>query len=68
MEPLKYIDSRTFKSSYVRNTIVTLIIITNLFYIEETDTFCEKKKTLDGLLMKDKSLRPNKLAKNKLVN
>lgn len=27
----------------MRNTIVTLIIITNLFYIEETDMFCEKK-------------------------
>lgn len=67
MEPLKYIDSRTFKSCYVRNTIVTLIIITNLFYIEETDMFCEKK-TFNGLLIKDKSLKPNKLAKNKLVN
>lgn len=51
----------------MRNTIVTLIIITNLFYIEETDMFCEKK-TFNGLLIKDKSLKPNKLAKNKLVN
>lgn len=50
----------------MRNTIVTLIIITNLFYIEETDVLW--KKTFNGLLIKDKSLKPNKLAKNKLVN
>ena len=30
----------------MRNTIVTLIIITNLFYIEETDMFCEKKPSM----------------------